>query len=199
MPVGEFTHFLLNSWTRGRLIKTQELAEKGPLWVNSSQLSETTNMRSYPHSNSDSLPLRAVTQTATLNTDIFMAHRPVRLTTIKHAMVGPQAYHTDITQTTIPHTDSIPLRAVIKTTIPPTSTQIVCHYGLSHRRLYPQRLTLHFFWHLCLLTGYVGMPKQLDKSNTNGSMWIKSPKIPKNITVQRGSVDTLNERMTRHK
>ena len=63
----------LNSWTRGRLIKTQELAEKGPLGVNSNQLSETTNMRNYPHSNSDSLPLRAVTQTAILDTDSYGA------------------------------------------------------------------------------------------------------------------------------
>ena len=65
----------LNSWTRGRLIKTQELAEKGPLGVNSSRLSETTNMCNYPHSNSYSLPLRAVavTQTDILNTDSFGA------------------------------------------------------------------------------------------------------------------------------
>ena len=49
------------------------MAKKGPLRVNSSQLSETTNMCNYPHSNSDSLPLRAVTQTAILNTDSYGA------------------------------------------------------------------------------------------------------------------------------
>ena len=91
----------LNSLTRVRLIKTQELAEKGPLGVNSSQLSETTNMRNYPHSNSDSLATLACYTDGYSSTPIVLAHRPVGLTTIKHAMVGPQAYHTDITQTTI--------------------------------------------------------------------------------------------------
>ena len=64
----------LNSLTRGRLIKTQELAEKGPLGVNSSQLSETKNMRYYPHSKSDSLATPACHRDDYSSTPIVLAH-----------------------------------------------------------------------------------------------------------------------------
>ena len=64
------------------------------------------------------------------STPIVLAHRPVGLTTIKHAMVGPQAYHTDITQTTIPPHQQYTVTGCHKDDYPPHLHTMVCRYGL---------------------------------------------------------------------
>ena len=101
--------------------------QKGPLGVNSSQLSETTTM-------------------CNTQTQIAWPHRPVGLTTIKHAMVVPQAScPKPITQISHRrpsiHTDSLPHRLSHRRLSPPPPHLHTDR--LSHRRLSPQCLTLY--------------------------------------------------------
>ena len=106
------------------------MAEKGPLGVKSSQLSETSNMCNYLHSNSDSLATQACHTDGYSSTPIVLYTQagPIdNYQTLDGRSPGlSHRYYTDdhpltpIIRHMGCHTDNYP---------PPTFTHIVCHTG----------------------------------------------------------------------